>query len=245
MVPEFIGKITLNPKPSFSGLLTEGNVGAIPYYTTRHDAVSVPDSTGRDIMIFWKFPDANSEDIWFYPKISVYNPDSMSVSPAMEIYRRNNKVLSVLPVGYCFALGNCVQSTSLYGIRSWDSKGKLIFDSGNLSLKINSISIVSYDYNQVNDYVIPMAANAAVLVPDAFFNQSISVGDAPGYPGSGNSQFYINNGCIRRNGDRFSVYMANVAAYFYKGAEYDRDDSSRSGNGSDLSMPVINATLYD
>ncbi|EZP39375.1 hypothetical protein [Janthinobacterium lividum] len=243
MVPEFIGKVALNPAPYISGLFSSGNVGVTPYYTNSHQVNGLPDSGGRDIIIFWRYPDANGEDIWFYPTSSVVTPVNGSV-PGMNIYRRNGSVLPSMPVGYCFAIGRAIASASTYGMRSWDGTGKLIFDSGNLSLKIESFSSISYGY-QISNYVIPAASNAAILLPDTYHISDVSVGDAPGYPGSGNSQFYEDRGGVRRNGATFSTYMATVAAYYSRGAEYDRDGSSHSGNAADLSMPIINASLYD
>ena len=243
MVPEFIGKVTLNPTPHISGLFTGGNVGVTPYYTNAHRINQLPDSGGRAIMTFWRYPDANGEDIWFYPTSSVATTVDGSV-PGMNIYRRNGGVLPILPVGYCFAIGRAIASANIYGMRSWDGAGKLIFDSGNLSLKIESFSLVSYGY-QISNCVIPAASNAAILLPDTYNISDVSVGDAPGYPGSGNSQFYEDRGGVRRNGATFSTYMATVAAYYFRGAEYDLDGSSHSGNAGDLSMPIINASLYD
>ncbi len=243
MVPEFIGKVTLNPVPHISGLFTSGDVGAKPYYTNSHQVNSMPDSGGRAVMTFWRYPDANGEDIWFYPTLSVDTPGNGSM-PGMNIYRRSAGVLPTLPIGYCFAIGRAIASPNTFGMRSWDAAGKLIFDSGNLSLKIESFLSISFGY-QISDYVIPAASSAAILLPDAYQLSDVSVGDAPGYPGSGNSQFYENRGGVRRNGATFSAGMANVAAYYFRGAEYDRDSSSHSGNTSDLSMPIINASLYD
>lgn len=243
MVPEFIGKVSLRPTPHISGLFTSGNVGVTPYYTTSHQVDWLPDSGGRDVMIFWRYPDANWEDIWFYPTSSVVTPGNGSV-PGMNIYRRHSGVLPVLPVGYCFALGRAIASASTHGMRAWDGTGKLIFDSGNLSLRIESFASVSFG-NQIISYGISTAASAAILLPDTYHLSDISVGDAPEYPGSGNTQFYENRGGVRRNGASFSTCMANVAAYYYPGADYDRDGSSHSGNATDLSMPIINASLYD
>lgn len=242
-IPEFIGKVTLNPSP-----VLNGRQGTAPYTMRRHEVTSMPARSGRNAMILWTLPDTGGADVWFSPWQSLVYPTDSGQPPAMDIFIGNGAGVPPLPVGYVFALGGATYSSEQFGMRIWDASGALIFDSGNKQMNVATVLTgVDMVINTPRSQGIAVPASAAFLIPSAYYIQDVQT---PSDIESGiqSSETYVEfRGSVRRNGSTLYSFMPEIAHFYSYGgtASQDINDANYFGNNTGLVIPVIDATIYD
>ncbi|MDN2713469.1 hypothetical protein [Janthinobacterium sp. SUN120] len=235
LVPEFIGKVTLNPTPIISndggesGFLSHGYSGVLPA------------TNGRGFMVFWTLP-VSDENIWWWPQnqygfagvtyvhtgVHAFFPPSVALPP-------------VLPEAYVFSLSPVEISTAGMATRLWDTSGRLLFDSGKVHLAIQQIAAGINVSSTESSLALPsLPRKPAFLVPSIMRNRE-------SYSTRGSSARFTEwLACYRRTDGNVKARMVetsnsnvpprNTHGYF---------EDQTYGNTSGLVLPVIDASLYE
>lgn len=248
MVPEFVGKLNLNPTPVYNYTNTNSYLNAAGVFNTRtyefaNDAALTATNAalaGRTAMVFWKYPDTGSANLWWV----AYNYGAMNCYTAP-----GTAGPSTLPTAYVFAVGSATASSEGFGMRLWDAAGTMIFDSGKKQLVTYNVA-TGMDYNifSAKDTVsVAMPMNAGFLQPTCYYINDQRVASSDEYPNSGSFHYWVAQGGMHRNGGTVESYMALVEQFDYDNVSEPNDwnDSAYFGSHTGLVMPIINTDLYD
>jgi hypothetical protein len=245
MLPEFVGKVYINPTPSYDYISTNSHNNAAGVYRTRNydfaagqgiEALAGP-LAGRNFMIFWKYPDTGAADLWW----------NTYYFGAMNLFSKNASPPS-LPIGYVFAVGHAVASNAQFGMRYWNDAGTLMFDSGNRQLQPYSVATgMNFDMTTINTVQPPMPAAPGFLQPVCYFISDVRQASSDEYPNSGQFNYMYANGGIRRNGPYIQSFMPMTEKYDYSGVSEPNNwsDNAFFGSTTGLVMPIIDCSIYD
>lgn len=235
LVPEFIGKVVLNPTPIVT---SEGGESG---YLSHDYAGQLPPTNGRPYMVFWTLP-ASSADVWWWPKEQFGFPGSALVYTGISaFFSPTTPNPGVLPEAYVFSLGPVEISSLKIAVRLWDMAGRLLFDSGKLHLAVHQVAAgVALGYTETAVALPSLPGKPAFLVPSVYRDQESHSRSDP------KASFMEWLGCYRRTGGDIISRMVKVNDFLVPSNQtgsYFEDQTY--GNTSGLVVPVIDASLYD
>ncbi|NVI84154.1 hypothetical protein [Janthinobacterium sp. BJB401] len=235
LVPEFIGKVTLNPTPIIS------NDGAENSYLAYRYSGVLPPTNGRPYMVFWTLP-VSMADMWWWPQDQFGFPGSGLIYTGIDaFFAASTPAPAVLPEAYVFSLAEIEISNAPIAVRLWNTAGKLLFDSGKLHLALQQI-VAGINMGETASTLAlsSLPAKPAFLVPSIYRHMESYSRLAK------RSDFTEWLGCYRRTGAGITSRMVEVTndqRVSYQSLSYFEDQTY--GNISGLVLPVIDASLYD
>ena len=235
LVPEFIGKVTLNPTPIIS------NDGAESDFLSHRYSGALPATNGREFMVFWTLP-VSDEKIWWFPQDQFGFAGGGYVYMGIQAFFTPSVALpTLLPEAYVFSLSPVEISTAPMAARLWDTAGRLLFDSGKVHLAIQQIAAGINVSNTESSLALPsLPAKPAFLVPSIWRNRESHGARAP------SASFTEWLACYRRTGGNVKSRMVETSNYDVS-PKNTRDyfEDQTYGNTSGLVLPVIDASLYE
>lgn len=235
LVPEFIGKVTLNPTPVVGN---EG--GELDYLVHRYDG-RMPATNGRPFMLFWTLP-VSAADIWWWPQEQYGSPGaSWEFTSILAYFSASTTPPPVLPEAYVFSLGPVEISSAPMAARLWDTAGRLLFDSGKVHLALQQVAagIEMGGLESTHD-LLPLPVKPAFLFPSVYRHREA-------YDRGRQLADYTRwLGCYRRTGNSMTtrvVEVINAQRVPHQSLSYFQDQTYGNTNG--LVLPVIDASLYE
>lgn len=184
--PEFLGKITFSPTPTYT--FTTMTAGILHY---RHSVNSTL-GAGRTRLILWNLPET-SADCWFTGSSLISASVTGTYSVSTEIYRASTTTTQ-MPEAFIFALDGLTNSSGIndnYGLRIYDEgtppNQKLLFDAG-----LDHMIIKGYentvDYPNITGVTYTYAglanmSNVPIFLMPGFYKETASNYKAPGFQG--------------------------------------------------------------
>lgn len=235
LVPEFIGKVTLNPTPIIS---SDG--GESGFLSHRYSG-ALPATNGREFMVFWTLP-VSDENIWWFPQDQFGFAGGGYVYTGIQAFFAPSVALpAILPEAYVFSLSPVEISTARVATRLWDTAGRLLFDSGKVHLAIQQIAAGINVSSTESSLALPsLPGKPAFLLPSIWRNRESYSTKAT----SASLTEWL--ACYRRTGgnvksrmvetNNFDVPPKSTQGYF---------EDQTYGNTSGLVLPVIDASLYE
>ena len=236
LVPEFIGKVTLNPTPSVS------NDGAESSYLTHRYIGALPATNGRPYMVLWTLPTSEA-DVWWWTQDQYGLPGSgLAYAGITAFHAASTPAPSIMPEAYVFSVGPVEISTAPMAVRLWNpDTHELVFDSGKLHLALQQVAAgIAIGATASTVVLSAPPAKPAFLMPSA--SRRREKYDRP----NNRSDFTEWLGCYRRTGASITsrlVEVRNEQRVPRQSTSYFEDQTY--GNTSGLVLPVIDSTLYE
>lgn len=177
--PEFLGKLTFNPTPTYTR--TTMTAGIMNYQHLVNSTLGA----GRTRLILWNLPET-STDCWFAGGSLISAGITGTYTIVSDIYRASTTTTQ-MPEAFIFALDGLVDSTDTYGMRIYDGNTpkNLLFDAG-----LNHMIIKGYE-NTVDYPVItgttytyaglPNMSNVPIFLMPGFYKEVASSYKSPGF----------------------------------------------------------------
>lgn len=233
-VPKFTGKATFTPWKS--GIMTQySGLSYSLYYVDGRPPEGAPS------IAFCTIPESTTQ---FYCPFE-WQVETSSYSESIRVIYPTGAI-PVLPEIYFFGTTNFNPSTDTWGLRIYRADGSVAFDSGNRHLALQQVSdAFQYPiYNVTTNYGQNEVANALSSLPakPAFFLPGYGAEQWTNTPPSLGSTYIIANSAVRRSG-------STIYTKVYK-TENGFEDTIINGTilfgaNSNLTLPVINAAIYD
>ncbi|WFR77824.1 hypothetical protein P9875_19095 [Janthinobacterium rivuli] len=235
LVPEFIGKVTLNPTPIIS------NDGAENSYLAYRYSGVLPPTNGRPYMVFWTLP-VSMADMWWWPQDQFGFPGSGLIYTGIDaFFAASTPAPAVLPEAYVFSLAEIEISNAPIAVRLWNTAGKLLFDSGKVHLAIQQIAAGINVSSIESSLALPsLPGKPAFLVPSIMRNREYYSSRAS------SARFTEWLACYRRTGGNVKVKMVETSNFDIPPSNtHGYFEDQTYGNTSGLVLPVIDASLYE
>lgn len=220
--PIFLGSVV--PTITVTVSLTGGAISGSPY-PYRHDysgTVSSSETNGNR-MVLWALPNDASSDVW-YSGSSVIAPTVSNVINMSVL--TNSATPPTCPRGYVFELDNIQESTDTYGIRIYDSSGKVTFDSGYSHMNIVGIdSSVFYSSPtlSISTSTVPVTINTfsisaySGLTTPLCFIPAYYLESAIPFSGTAASKVFTIEGWARR--ETTNLKLATIGSYYQEDSQ--------------------------